>query len=188
MSFEVAQGIFIAYFNLASPLFFGLVANYHYGLLLLAASRSAWSTSPGSSLRNKSSYPPSSWQPSSPTLFRLPFLKSQYGSLPASFDPELLKAPRRICDWVRASSRSERGWIQFMKTKGTRAMVAVSARHPARTFGETGEETDEAVSLLLEEREVPVTVDFEDGCFIKCRRSSRATWGGILLAICDFTR
>lgn len=59
-------------------------------------------------------------------------------------------------------------------------MVPVRARHPARTFGDEKEKSDEA----LEDDELfddePVDGGF---CFTTWRRSSRATWGGILLAI-----
>ena len=71
-----------------------------------------------------------------------------------------------------------------MKAKGTSVMVAVSARHPARAFGGTEEKTDEAVSLLPADEEVPVEgLDNGGDCFTKCRRSSRATCGGILPTI-----
>lgn len=148
-------------------------------LLLFAVNASPRSVSDGSSLLNRSTYPPSSSTPSSPFLFLLPRLKSQYGSFPTSFDPELLNAPRRICDPVSASSRSLSGRIQLMNAYGTIVIVAVRTRHPASTLGrENAEEggggggggpaDDDGVGGL---------------CFPKCRRSSRATWGGILLAI-----
>ena len=54
-------------------------------------------------------------------------------------------------------------------------MVAVRARHPARTLGD-GEKEDE------EDDDEPDEEVF--GAFLTTwRRNSRATWGGILLAI-----
>ena len=52
-------------------------------------------------------------------------------------------------------------------------MVAVSARHPARTFG--SEKIDDFVSLLMD----------VDGLLTTWRRSSRARCGGILLPILE---
>ena len=52
-------------------------------------------------------------------------------------------------------------------------MVAVRARHPARTFGCEKEKSEDGASadeLLLVDEPADVDGDF---CFTKCRRSSR---------------
>ena len=61
-------------------------------------------------------------------------------------------------------------------------MVAVRATHPAKTFGCEKEKPEGASEV---EEELLLAEELADGdlCFTKCRRSSRATWGGILLAI-----
>ena len=66
-----------------------------------------------------------------------------------------------------------------MNAYGTMVMVAVSARHPARTFGLEKLKSEEALPEedALDDADEPApAVDAEGGlCFTTWRRSSRAT-------------